>query len=1083
MLTLAAGLFTVVLCGCGPADPHEARSLAWARAYVAWRDRAGLAAAKLPSMRLHVAAVQGHIRVAEFLLAHGADINNTPDSSGETPLLHAAGHGQEAMARWLLNHGATPPEYLSTAYRISGRMKKVLMSPQVGGPMDLEIAVDSDDLDAVRAALARGANPAGKRSEGPLMLYALSGGKARIADALARACDPNKLYEGVSENQAVCMAAGLGDVDRLEKMLQAKPELANCAANSGKPMSIGCYPPTYFAVLNGRAEAVRALAGAGAKRENWHLELAPDANTAEALMDWPGPARVEPNYSLNLQQSTDRLAETGRIEPLAYVLETCIRRENIPVRLLVCAGANPRVEVARYLMDKGIGTEARNGQNQTALHRAAERGNTAVAELLLQAGARADAVDETGWTPLALASGLDDPAIARMLIAHGARPDGRCLRIAAERCTRPDTPALLIAHGAAVNEVDDCGRSPLHLAITYDHLSVVELLIESGAELDRPDKTGLTPLMLAMRSSDIDAAFDLLRGGADIEARVPRDPPPLRGDRPDPLKNVAAGATALHLAARSWPCMARMLTAFGADVNAADDHGATPLMVAGRGYREHAVETVAGLLAAGASLRPADANGMTALHYGVQSREIAGLLLKAGADASVRNVNGAIPLHYAAGSGAYEDLIRAGSPVDVADRFGWTPLHVAAATGNEYAVTALLKAGADANATVSLPSYWSDWQCDKYAAWSPQDKRFHPEDAASGLTPLHLAARTGSQRPVEALIRGKARLDVRDSRGRTPVILACQAQYAPAAKALILAGADVRAADDSGATALHAAARSGRPETVRLLLDKGADAKAAAGDGSTALHRAAEWDGGGQRVQVISTLLDAGADVGAKDKTGRTPLVVAAERAATEVLKLLLARGAKFTDGGGAELLAAVRGHNIANLEALLKAGTDPRARDADGRSLLHCVIMPWPQDHECASALRLLLDAGADAKAADKHGRTPLHVAATGPSQREIVTALLAAGAEADARDERGTTSLMLAAGRGQTTAVTLLLEKGADINATDKAGSSVIDHVYSGFYGDMHKLLRERGAKSGNELRALPRPEAPRAPSSRGN
>ena len=55
---------------------------------------------------LVAAAARGDTAAVERLLAAGADVN--AGVGGDTPLHGAAQHGQTAMARWLLDHGADP---------------------------------------------------------------------------------------------------------------------------------------------------------------------------------------------------------------------------------------------------------------------------------------------------------------------------------------------------------------------------------------------------------------------------------------------------------------------------------------------------------------------------------------------------------------------------------------------------------------------------------------------------------------------------------------------------------------------------------------------------------------------------------------------------------------------------------------------------------------------------------------------------------------------------------------------------------------------------------------------------------------
>jgi uncharacterized protein len=101
------------------------------------------------------------------------------------------------------------------------------------------------------------------------------------------------------------------------------------------------------------------------------------------------------------------------------------------------------------------------------------------------------------------------------------------------------------------------------------------------------------------------------------------------------------------------------------------------------------------------------------------------------------------------------------------------------------------------------------------------------------------------------------------------------------------------------------------PDAVRLLLDRGADANQAASNGAkvTALHAAVSSN----QPRIVEWLLDAGAGVNARQQMDYTPLMGAAANARTDILDVLLARGAdpslRTTDGKSAADLAREHGH------------------------------------------------------------------------------------------------------------------------------------------------------------------------------
>ena len=180
-------------------------------------------------------------------------------------------------------------------------------------------------------------------------------------------------------------------------------------------------------------------------------------------------------------------------------------------------------------------------------------------------------------------------------------------------------------------------------------------------------------------------------------------PEPPKAKAPDISIHEAAGtgnieAVKQHLAA-------------GADVNAKDDIGRTPLCFAAmKGHKEVAEL----LIANGADVK--DDVGRTPLHGAANQgqTEIAELLIANGADVNAKKDHGHTPLHGAIlyqHKEVVELLITAGADVNADEGTGWTPLHIAAglnadlqrygglsAEGHKEIAELLIGAGADVNA-------------------------------------------------------------------------------------------------------------------------------------------------------------------------------------------------------------------------------------------------------------------------------------------------------------------------------------------------------------------------------------------------
>ena len=72
----------------------------------------------------------------------------------------------------------------------------------------------------------------------------------------------------------------------------------------------------------------------------------------------------------------------------------------------------------------------------------------------------------------------------------------------------------LLDQGAAINDHDATGRTPLMLAIGENRLDAVQLLLTRGADPNAADQHGLTPLQLAQQSNFNDIAAVLVKAGA-----------------------------------------------------------------------------------------------------------------------------------------------------------------------------------------------------------------------------------------------------------------------------------------------------------------------------------------------------------------------------------------------------------------------------------------------------------------------------------------------------------------------------------------------------------------------------------------
>jgi uncharacterized protein len=439
------------------------------------------------------------------------------------------------------------------------------------------------------------------------------------------------------------------------------------------------------------------------------------------------------------------------------------------------------------------------------------------------------------------------------------------------------------------------------------------------------------PLLDAARDKNHEAAIALIDQRADVNERS------------------SDGTTVLHWAAHNGDAeLVKRLIKAGANAKATNDYGATPMSEAAE---------------------PGDAG-------------IIGELLKAGADVESPNPEGQTALMTVARTNhldAAKVLLKHGAKVNARENWrGQTALMWAAAQSQPEMVQLLIRHKADVNARSEIQV----WARKVTAEPRPQNR------PSGGWTALLLAAREGCTACAEALVKGKADINLGDPDNITPLNMALLNARFDVAAYLIGAGANVNRWDTWGRAPLYSAVdynttpRGGRPdrpssdkttglEVIEMLLKAGANPN--------------------MQLKLFPPYRSLGQDRGGDSMltVGTTPLIRAAKAGDNGAVKLLLAHGARVdlpNSLGITPLMAAAGvGSTTIDIRArfrneqqcietgkqLIAAGANVNAANENGQTALHgAALWGW------TAYVQFLADSGANLLATDRGGMKPLDIA-----------------------------------------------------------------------------------------------------------
>ncbi|XP_077480584.1 transient receptor potential cation channel subfamily A member 1b [Stigmatopora argus] len=430
--------------------------------------------------------------------------------------------------------------------------------------------------------------------------------------------------------------------------------------------------------------------------------------------------------------------------------------------------------------------------------------------------------------------------------------------------------------------------SPLHLAISRGHNKLVELLLSyNTVDYSLPGDLGNTPVMMACTLNNCQALSLLLKHGA-------------RLCQQNKLGHFAVHAAAFTGAKKALEFILKAGEELGYlvenQINYLDKSNSSPLHLAVRGGN---IETIGFCIDKGAKIDQKQHDRSTPLHLACTQGAVEVVKMMLSSHGQVEEIinlkDGACQtlLHKATifdHADLAEYLISLGADVDSVDCKGNPPLLVATSCGAWRTLALLLSKGADVSLT------------DKF-----------------GCNFLHLAIlqpKGLKNVPEDVLQRSsvKALLSCEDNEGCTPLHYACRLGIHDSVRNMLGLSGQLGLACKSKdkKSALHFAAQYGRINTCHRLLETITDSRLLnEGDerGLTPLHLASR----GGHTQVVRLLLRKGA-LFHSDYRGWTCLHHAASEGYTQTMDIILSGNMKLLDkmdedGNTALHVAARMGH------------------------------------------------------------------------------------------------------------------------------------------------------------------------------
>ncbi|KAM9436779.1 transient receptor potential cation channel subfamily A member 1-like isoform 2-T2 [Clarias gariepinus] len=509
---------------------------------------------------IHYAAASGHLDIIRLLVSMtGPEELDVQDAEGQTPLHFAVEKNQESSCSLLLELGANPN----------------IVNAAMMAPIHLAVSRDHNHLVQVLLSCSQtDVNLEGDLGNTPVM-FACCHNNCEALDLLlkhgAKLCHQNKLG-----HYAIHTVAFSGAKDAMEVLLRKGEELSVPTLRHINYLDKSKSSPLHLAVRGGNTEVIKLCIAKGAKVDQQqcdkstalHFACTQGAMEAVKAMLLPYKRRIDDIINIRdaaNQTPLHRATLFDHVELAEYLVS-----KGADIDCVDCKGFTPLLlattssawKTVSFLLSIGsdFRIKDRTGRNFLHLVIFQPKGLKNLPEHILQNKDMWELMsdeDFEGCTPLHYACklGIHD-SVKNMLgceISLGLKSKEKksALHFAAEYGRINTCLRILetIRDSRLLNEGDENGQTPLHLASRGGHIKVVDLLLRRGALfqsdykgwsclhhaavegytqtmaillaakitlLDNTDEDGNTALHLAAREGHVAAVKLLLNQGAEI---------------------------------------------------------------------------------------------------------------------------------------------------------------------------------------------------------------------------------------------------------------------------------------------------------------------------------------------------------------------------------------------------------------------------------------------------------------------------------------------------------------------------------------------------------------------------------------